>query len=260
MVNAISTLVGEELNDRLNERQVDRKEGKCYVGTIASNNGSLYGILVKFNPFDESITHIGPDFGGNIKWFKGAMADNGIIYCPPYYSSRGILKIDTNTDTVTLLNANLLPEQGNDLWESCAAALDGCIYFMPYNAHRIMKLDPSNGDAMSSVGNRLCRMIVRFCKYSGTVVGIDGCVYGIPHKVSPIVKYDPMNDVTSFMIGTEADKYLNCSGDGVLGRDGCIYAVDGDGDEKVLETVYIFLDEEYGTTPRAARFHIPPQR
>ena len=120
-----------------------------------------------------------------------------------------------------------------------------------------MKLDPSNSDAMSSVGDS-SRSIGQFCKYSGTVVGIDGCVYGIPYKVSPIVKYDPMNDVTSFMIGTEADKYLNCSGDGVLGRDGCIYAVDGD--EKVLETVYTFLDEEYGTTPRAARFHIPPQR
>ena len=41
------------------------------------------------------------------------------------------------------------------MWVSCALALDGCIYFMPYDAHHIMKLDPNNGDAMSSVGDDL---------------------------------------------------------------------------------------------------------
>ena len=39
------------------------------------------------------------------------------------------------------------------LWTSCAVALDGCIYFMPHNARRLMKLDPNNNDAMTSVGD-----------------------------------------------------------------------------------------------------------
>ena len=58
---------------------------------------------VKLNPVDKSITHIGPDFGDDEgKWYRGAMTDNGVIYCPPCsYFDRGILKIDTNTDTVT---------------------------------------------------------------------------------------------------------------------------------------------------------------
>ena len=96
------------------------------------------------NPVDKSFTHIGHDFGRGCKWHKGAITDNDIIYCPPHVKHRGILKIDTNTDTdtVTELNANLLPEQGAAMWESCAcsaaAALDGCIYFMPPGAHRIM--------------------------------------------------------------------------------------------------------------------------
>ena len=54
-----------------------------------------------------------------------------------------------------MANVDLLPEQGLDMWYSCAAAPDGCIYFMPADAHRIMKVDPNNGDAMSSVRDDL---------------------------------------------------------------------------------------------------------
>ena len=71
---------------------------------------------------------------------------------------------------------NLLPEQGWFLWESCAAALDGCIYSMPCNARRIMKLDPKNKDEISSVGDNLGNG-------KWVVVGI--------------MKYDPINDITS---------------------------------------------------------------
>ena len=56
-----------------------------------------------------------------------------------------------------------------DMWESCAAALDGFIYFMPWNARRIMKLDPNNNDAMSSIGDDLG---YGEYKYSGTIVGM----------------------------------------------------------------------------------------
>ena len=68
------------------------------------------------------------------------MADNSIIYCPPCNPRRGILKIDTNTDDVTELDVNLFPERGYHMWESCAATLDGFIYFMPSKARRIKEL------------------------------------------------------------------------------------------------------------------------
>ena len=133
---------------------------------------------MKFNPVDKSITHIGPNLGYDWgKWHEGAITDSGIIYCPPRDSClRGILsKINTNTDKVTELDVNLLPKRGEDMWESCAATLDGCIYFMPSNDRHIMKLDPNVNEAMSSVGDDL-----GYCerKYTGTVVGIDGCVFG----------------------------------------------------------------------------------
>ena len=217
MSNLITTLVGDE---------VEGYDKWC--GTLAAPNGSVYGIphyarrVAKFNPIDKSMTHIGPDFGGGAKWSRGAMTNNGIIYCLPTYSRRGILKIDTNTDTATVLDINLLPEHRDYyMWKSCAAALDGCIYCMPFNARRIMKLDPNNSDAISSVGDDLgpgC------AKYVGTVVGIDGCVYGIPGYADIIRKYDPINKITSF-VGEKADEYFKCNGSGALARDGCIYAI-----------------------------------
>ena len=39
------------------------------------------------------------------------MTENGVIYCPPRDEDFGILKIDTKTDVVTELDANLLPER-----------------------------------------------------------------------------------------------------------------------------------------------------
>ena len=219
MNNAITSLVGEEF------------EGYNKWGaSLAAPNGSLYGIpnsarrVAKFNPIDKSMTEIGPDFGGGgWKWERGAITDSGIIYSASNDYPRGILKIDTNTDNATELDGNLLPERGYDrMWVSCAVALDGCIYCMPCNANRIMKLDPNNNDAMSSVGDDLGG---GWYKYIGTVVGIDGCVYGIPSYSRRIIKYNPINDTTSF-VGEEADRYFCCNGNaGVLGRDGCIYAL-----------------------------------
>ena len=218
MVNTISSLVGEELEDP-----------RCtFSGSVAGVDGSIYRIpcrahrVIKFNPLDNnSMTEIGPDFGdGWSKWISGAMAGSGIIYCPPQHRDRGILKIDTNTDTATELDVNLLPERGDDMWESCAVALDGCIYFMPLDARRIMKIDPNNNDAMSSVGDDLGR---GYGKYIGTVIGIDGCVYGIPDRSNRIVKYNPINGSTSY-VGKTGHQDFDCRGNGVVGRDGCIYA------------------------------------
>ena len=213
--NPITTRVGEKL-----ERH------QTWWGTVAAANDSIYGIpfqarrVIKFNPVDKSMTHIGPDFGEGLKWTNGAITGNGVIYCFPFHSNRGILKIDTNTDTATELDVNLLPEQGGAV--SCAAAaLDGCIYFISFFADHIMKLDQNNNDAISSVGNDLGD---GYCKYKGIVVGIDRCIYMIPAHSKRIIKYDPINGITSF-VGEVADEYFHCNNDGALGRDGCIYAL-----------------------------------
>ena len=204
---------------------------------MAGANGSIYGIpckarnVLKFDPIDKTIAHIGPDLhlgngngngnGNQGGWSKGAMTDSGIIYCPPVNANCGILKIDTKSDAVTELDRNRIPDRGDYKWLSCATALDGCIYFMPCNGGRILKLDPNNGDAMSIVGDDLGDGPF---KYMGTVAGIDGCVYGIPYYSNRIVKYDPINDITSFVADGEGKMFMRC-GNGALGRNGCIYAL-----------------------------------
>ena len=60
------------------------------------------------------------------------------------------------------------------------------------------------------------------CKYIGTAVGIADCVSGMPCHTNHIVKYDPMNDITAFLREGAGDSF-SCRGDGVLGRDSCIY-------------------------------------
>jgi hypothetical protein len=75
-----------------------------------------------------------------------------------------------------------------------ALAPDNYVYYMPYSARRIMRLNPHN-DSLSSVGGVLER---EGSKYRGTVVGNDDCVYGIPFWATRIVKFDPTTpDTTS---------------------------------------------------------------
>ena len=226
---AISTFVIEELY----------KGYQQWSGAVEGVNGFIYGIpcnsrrVMKFYPMDKSFAYIGPDLGGGEwdTWVKGAMANNGVIYCLPANSYRGILKINTNTDNVTELDINFPERGGSNKWLSCDLALDGCIYFMPNNARRIFKLDPNNGDAVSSVGDDLGK---GKWKYMGTVVGCDGCVYGMPNRTNRIIKYDPVNDTTSF-VGEKADEDFLCTG-GALGRDGCIYALTKDGRVLKIDT------------------------
>ena len=179
------------------------------------------------------------------------MTDSGVIYCPPCDDdSYGILKIDTITDMVTILDFNLLPERGGYMWASCAVALDGCIYCVPLDARRIMKLDPNNNDTMTSVEDDLGR---GEDKCNGTIVGIDECVYGILYDSKRILKYDPINYITSF-VGEEDEEDFDCRGDGVLRRDGCIYALNNAGRILKIDTtnnshcfsIQLDRDEEYG--------------
>ena len=86
------------------------------------------------------------------------MTDSGIVYCVPYSSY--------HHDNLTIPGRG-----GANMWISCAAALDGCIYCMPYCAHCIMTLDPKKNDAISSVGDDLGDGEY---KYNGTIVDIDG--------------------------------------------------------------------------------------
>ena len=224
---SLTTLIGDEIQGR--DKWWDFVDGK---------DGFFYGIpsnarrVVKFNPIlDKSLTEIGPDLGdGACKWWCGVRAKNGKIYCTPLFSNH-ILIIDTIQGTVETLDDIELPETGDYLWASGALAQDNHIYFMPYRAHRIMKLNTDN-DSLSSVGDDLG---YGGLKYRGTVVGNDDCVYGMPYQATHIVKFDLHNPDTTSTVGEEAEEEFYCR-NGVLSGDGHIYAANGAGQVLKIDT------------------------
>ena len=119
-------------------------------------------------------------------------------------------------------------------WCSGALVLDGCTYFMPYNARRILKFDPEE-ESTANVGERLGDQhdAMEMNKYNeDTVLGNNGWLYGIPYGSNRIVRFNPADHATS-TVGEAITNYLCCKG-GVLGRDGFIYGVD-DHDGRVLK-------------------------
>jgi hypothetical protein len=227
--SSLTTLIG--IGDEI---QGNRNKWSAFVD---GEDGFFYGIpyfarrVVKFNPLDNSLTEIGPDLGdGGDKWTCGVRANTGSIYCAPYCADH-VLKIDTIDGTVETLDNVELPETGDWLWQSGALAADNNIYYMPANAHRIMRLNPDN-DTLSSVGDDLGE---GGFKYSGTVVGNDNCLYGIPYCTTHIIKYNPANPDTTSIVGEEVRKRFYC-GNGVLGGDGYIYAANESGQVLKIDT------------------------
>jgi hypothetical protein len=233
---SLTTLIGDEMQG-----------GYHWSAFVDGKNGFLYGIpsnaytrVVKFNPLDKSFTKIGPELGrGGCKWKCGVLANNMCIYCAPFNAAH-VLKINTIDDTVeTLDDVELPPERGvaggRMMWASGALASDNHIYYMPYTARRIMRLNPDN-DSLSSVGDDLGEVE---CKYSGTVVGKDDFVYGIPKDATRIIKFDPTNPDTTSTVGevqVEED-WFSC-GNGVLAGDGYIYAANYSGQVLQIDTTH----------------------
>jgi len=135
-----------------------------YTGCVLAPNGKIYGVpgsannVIVINPNDDSYSFItSPDICGNVdrKWFCGALATNGNIYCFPRRNASSILLINTNNDTasasIPTLQGNFLnPSEG--LFNGGCLAPNGKIYAAPQNpsptdpsaGRFFMEIDPSS--------------------------------------------------------------------------------------------------------------------
>ena len=152
MASPLTTLVGENLGEGYY---------KWSDSVYCNGNHHVYGIPLtanrdlKFNPTDKSSAPIEPDLGDRYKYDGGTEDEKGCIYCTPHdcWNTRGMLKIETNTDNVTILDARPPEEEEGQhntgtgryfKWTKGALGLDGNIYFMPMDfASRILKLIPT---------------------------------------------------------------------------------------------------------------------
>ena len=219
---------------KLIECNVEADGREKWFDFVDGGNGFLYGIpynaskVVEFNTKDESIKEIGPDLGdATQKYGGGVRAENGSIYCIPYYGMKSFLKItpfEGGGAEVRILD-DKLPEEGYFLWKGGALAQDGCIYYMPLVASRILKLDPSNDDSISLVGEALLQ---GWAKYTESILENDNCIYGIPFdKRIQTVKFNPVLNTICYVYIDLIGKG-NFSG-GVLASDGNIYTANSFG-------------------------------
>ena len=165
-----------------------------HIYTVPGHASRVLEMDITKNPV--VVKPIGPAFPGQFKWLRGVSLDNGVMYAIPCHS-HGMLKIDSRTNTVSLISwkedQEGAPSCPHDLkWKYHGAVLsphNGCIYCIPQAAEYVMKLDPKI-DQVTFVGPALPGKN----KWYGGVLGTDGAIYGICQNATGILRIDPKND------------------------------------------------------------------
>jgi len=131
-----------------------------------SNNISVsYLGVLKLDPSDDSLSVIDISGMGSTAtrrgWCGGAITDDGVIYAGQGFGTT-LLKIDTTTDTVTLLGSfSISNDPGH---QSTVIGSDGRVYFTPGTRGEVRILDPDT-DANFAIGN-------------GTILGTSRNIWG----------------------------------------------------------------------------------
>ena len=68
-----------------------------------------------------------------------------------------------------------------------ALASDGCLYYIPGGANRVLKFDPASG-TRELIGGELDGG----AQWGGAFPGPEGCVYGVPHDDKQLLRIDPV--------------------------------------------------------------------
>ena len=211
------------------------------VSCALGSDGAVYGMphaagrVLRVEPDTSRVTLIGPDFGstrGRCKWSSCCMGADGILYGVPDSSSE-VLRITPATPTssasVDTVGTDLGIDTADGKWIGAILAADGCIYAMPFNATRVLKIDPAQAE-VSTVGIDLVAPTAGKTnggKWHGGHLAADGCIYGVPFNAARVLKVDPackVADASVSLIGEPfRDGGVKWSG-GALSRSGLIFA------------------------------------
>lgn len=170
-----------------------------YSGTVAGNDNCLYGIpssieqVLRFSPADQEISFV----GGDVEHYctnccrNGALGRDGHIYafCSKYCQ---VLKIDVVNNNYSLLGNRTLHSYYELVggWGHAILGCDGCIYWPPRNANRILKYDPET-QGTSLVGPDFGAFS---WKWSSGAAASDGKIYCIPYNATRILAIDPFGE------------------------------------------------------------------
>jgi hypothetical protein len=187
-----------------------------FRGAVYAPNGFVYIIpydasrILKVNPNTLEIMNPAPgvipglDFTQNSStlWVGGTLAPNNKIYCPSYDGrvtgfSRGILVIDTETDTFNIIPTGT---QGR----SSALARNGNIYMAPWAGNVVVKVNVNANNITNinipwNTNGPSWRPgegggAAAYKRYWGMVPGPNNKIYGVPYGADRILIVDTEND------------------------------------------------------------------
>ncbi len=130
------------------------------------------------------------------KWYGGILGNDNAIYGIPY-SAANVLRIDADTDRVSLLGNYGLNEYN---WHGgIKSDVNGCIYCFPAHHSHILKIDTNCNDVSpNSQCSRLTLLPIQRASYDkdkvtrykwlGGSLGADGNIYGMPSDASRILR------------------------------------------------------------------------
>ena len=140
-----------------------------------------------------------------------------------------VVRVDTAASLSSIDISSLISSDAK--YAGAILAPNGCIYFIPYTADRVMRLDPETGTA-ELIGDTLTATNAGYAsnKYWGGVLGPDGIIYCIPYYAKYVMKIDPTTDSVDFMStniknSTYANTTTHMWRGGVLSPNGIIYCI-----------------------------------
>eukprot|EP00435_Cladocopium_sp_Y103_P037387 s3053_g9.t2 len=211
-------------------------------GAAIGRDGAIYCIpanadrVLRIDPETDRVETVGDPLPGRWKWYGGILAEDGCIYGIPY-SAGSVLKIEPATGKVSTigdleegdwkwhggsLGLDGGPFPGRYKWLGAVLGSDGCLYGIPYNSQKILKITPNSEDVeLIDVPLKGRNM------WQGGVQGPDGAVYFIPRWAEHVLRVSA-DGATVEPVSGEALVGWNKFQGAVLARNGCIYGVPQD--------------------------------
>jgi hypothetical protein len=189
-------------NDSLSSVGGDLGEGlgrgyEKYSGTVVGNDDCVYGIphkakrIVKFDPTNpETTSTVGEEAEDMCNCRNGVLGGDGYIYA--VNGSGQVLQIDTTSSDYTLIGDPIYSGNGRAGWVDPIVGADKCVYFLPYDAHRVLKFDLETQQLPLLVGGDLGE---EKWKWQGGALAADAVIYCIPHRSTHVLVIDPFKEM-----------------------------------------------------------------
>jgi hypothetical protein len=214
---------------------------KWYGGLLGEIDGAIYGVpqcatsVLRIDPVSQEVTTIGNLPSGGWKWHGGVVGCDGAIYSLPAHAD-SVLRIIPGVGAdarVEEIGAGQFitgrhRTDGKYKFLGGVMGLDGCIYGVPSDSDRVLKIDPRTSN-VSEVGPSLHEEKIVQNKWQNGFLAKDGTIYGIPLKAETVLcirphVLDAQGEPEVTTIGGPFTGLNKWEG-GVMGADGAMYCM-----------------------------------